>query len=321
LSQSNTELKDILQAIASGNPQVIVIHGDCDFMAEWYLQAIVEKWAIAQPEGVVNRIDAKDCDLNDLCTSLTQPALFEAATLMVVKRLESHTKVLSTIFQVAEGALANSVILLIGHKLNAKQSAEAKKSKAKLLTATQPRYQELQRFVEVLAEESGVKITKAGLRYLIEQVGENLGQLRNEFVKLSLIFQKQTAPLLPNQIAPHIGAVREDHIFKIDQYFLSGQFDEALIFFKDLLDRGESPLGIVSLVARHVRLSLNYKEFAHSATKLPPLVAKSYKSYVNTKSTVQFEKCLAVCQLADMRLKSTKVDPEVLLMSVVDTLR
>ena len=104
-------------------------------------------------------------------------------------------------------------------------------------------------------------------------------------------------------------------------------FVEAELFLSELLERGESGLAVVGVIARHCRNAikihhnLSVRDSHKCAVQLPQAVLKSYNNYVVGCDGRKFRKALEVCHQIDFSTKRTnKVSDRFLLSKLVETL-
>ncbi len=132
------------------------------------------------------------------------------------------------------------------------------------------RPQDLAEFVQMLAEQIGVQITKDGAGELIERVGNDPRQLANEIEKLALIvgaggritvdLVRQSVPSLAMDVFDLVNAVTE------------GNASKALKVLERLLHQREQPMRILGLLARQFRLLLQARLLLDSKQVSPALL-------------------------------------------------
>jgi len=123
-----------------------------------------------------------------------------------------------------------------------------------------------------LAQEAkalGKVLSPAAAQRLVEVVGQNLGDLSQELQKLALFAgeERHLTPALVDQLATHS---RTYTIFALVEALGERSSQRRLQALAQLLDLGEPPLKILTMLARQIRLLLRVKE-APPGTSAPDL--------------------------------------------------
>lgn len=192
-----------------------------------------------------------------------------------------------------------------------------------------PMNQEMNRYIHSIAQDFGLKLDASAVELLKDTQGHDLAKLDNEMSKLSLIFagspQKQSA----SDLAPHLGVLREDHAFALDDFLTRGERAKAQALLTELLRRGEKPHALLGILALHCRKALKIRQMllqGHNEKliaqelRLPVPIVKSYNRYVRQHSPKIFLHALNRCQQADVQIKSTPIGDEVILFDVLQEL-
>ena len=157
----------------------------------------------------------------------------------------------------------------------------------------------------------------------------------DEIMRLALIFAPSdgsaAAPIAAAAIAPSLGMLREDFVFELDNLLVARQYGKAQALLTGLLQRGESALALLGILARHCRMAIRVHEAQRGGRganprdlatelRLPFNVVKGYTQYVAKSSPRTFAAVLGICQEADIKLKSSGADEELVLGRVIERL-
>ena len=112
--------------------------------------------------------------------------------------------------------------------------------------------EELDKRVQQVAAEVGVKLTPAAVKLLAESVGNNTRQLWNELEKLSIYGHNQTKPLDAKVIAILVNANTQNSL-QLATAIRTGNQTEALQLVVQLINRNEPALRIVATLVGQFR--------------------------------------------------------------------
>lgn len=191
---------------------------------------------------------------------------------------------------------------------------------------------ELPQLIGMWASNYGLKLSGDALFYLIDVVGSDLLNIDNELRKLSYLFSTKDSSAKAiecEQILPHVGLLRADNAFALEELLMKQQTSRAVALLDQLLTRGESPLGILNLLARYCRICLQVEAAKEggvpqgamaSSLRLPPFVIKKYYAHVQAARSLNWRTGISLCSEVDLKLKSSKIDPLVLLSNIISAI-
>ena len=315
-------------------PRLIVAWGPSDFLLTRVYEVIRDKWKCAdQSGGEWATLEAADLN-RDLFASLwEQKSLFETASCTVLLRAEKKADLAKMFAAIpkAESVSSHVVILFGKDRLPAELSKQMERLRAHRIECVEPAPFEMPRFVVSLGRKHGLHLSADASQVLIEQTGFDLARLDNELRRLALFFADAPGEKGVKDIAPLLHSLREDDMFKLDACLLEHDWPGAHKLLEQLLVRGESALGIVGMLARHCRISLDLKgEGADHAfraqgsvaskVRLPAAILRKYNRHIEKTPSLRFAKALSLCADADMRLKSSRIPEDLLLGGIIEAL-
>ena len=112
--------------------------------------------------------------------------------------------------------------------------------------------EELDKRVQQVAAQAGVKLTTAAVKLLAESVGNNTRQLWNELEKLSIYGHNQTKPLDAEVITTLVNANTQNSL-QLAAAIRTGNQTEALQLVAELINRNEPALRIVATLVGQFR--------------------------------------------------------------------
>ena len=84
-------------------------------------------------------------------------------------------------------------------------------------------------------------------------------EIESEITKLrDFLGERKTAEL--EDVAQCVSKKREENVFELTESIASGDRVQALVHLVHLLDQGQNEIGIVSLIARHMRILIHIKQ-------------------------------------------------------------
>jgi len=107
-------------------------------------------------------------------------------------------------------------------------------------------------------EKRGKRISPEALIYLTERVGDDLCYLDNEIEKLC-IFVHPKDLIKKEDVEEVMGEGRGEGVFDLTEAFRKKELSRSLSILFQLLERGEDPQGIYSLIVREIRILLRIK--------------------------------------------------------------
>ncbi|WP_462258600.1 DNA polymerase III subunit delta [Vagococcus teuberi] len=118
-----------------------------------------------------------------------------------------------------------------------------------------------QKYVADTIKAEGYEISKEAFEEFIYLTNANLSQMMNELDKLFLAAtdSKKISKEMVHQLIPR---TLEHSIFDLLKYVLSGQKDNALTLYKELLLQGEEPIKINAILVSQFRLLVQVKIMA-----------------------------------------------------------
>lgn len=192
-------------------------------------------------------------------------------------------------------------------------AAKYLKSIAETVECAKPKGKDLASFVLNFAKEESKQMSSLAARKLIEYIGDDLLALQNQ-TKLLAIYIGSHEKIEVEDIEALFAESADKDIFALTEYILQNERAKTFTLLRKLLDQGEVPLILFSLLSRHYRMLLKIKlldrkkqgpyEMA-SIIKLPAFVIE--KNLPQARR-ITWKKLIEVYQSltrVDMQLKSS----------------
>lgn len=321
-------LQKALSKIQDQTPCMIIVYGPCEYFAFKALKAVRTVWQnkTMAPATTWDGEEFKTTNLNEL---FEQRNLFEPTSLHMIRRIKKtadYVRALSTM----PAKVQNFVVLFFEiDKLTTKLSDLIKKSNALIIPCLEPSDEDFPNISSHLLKKRKLNLSTDSLRVLLKNSSHNLYALENEIDRLSLIFTDEQV-VSPAELIPHLNTIPEEQSFKMISMLLERKNVQTKIFIESLLQQGESPIAINSLMAWHCRnalkvhASLNknakHEGKAASPIKLSYTMLKAYQQYVRNVPVQQIMHALTECQKSDAALKSSAANPNLVLSLALNIL-
>lgn len=278
-------------------------------------------------------LDIDDVNPEVLRAAVQGGGFFEAVRPLILLRAEKRPSVMDEIQMLAKSDGMFSAPIFIawnGEKLPVKLQNKLDAVKQQQIPCLTPQAAEWNSVVGDFAYEVGIKFRPDGVKALLDAVGFDARVLENEIRALGLIFHDKTQELGEADVRNYVGMLREDHAFGLDDHLREGRQGKAALLIDSLMDRGESSLAMLGLLARHLRNGVKASEVAKrrgtapqlaTELRIPQGVARSLLTYAAKKGEGAFGEGLIQAAAVDRMLKSSKVDDALALNQVIDALK
>ena len=286
---------------------IVVIYGEDDYLRRQAEQDVSANFS------EVNSLDVQKLRHDELIARCCQRDLFQPDVQLYIIRSKDEQRSLWK--ALLEARMKFSHVLLFNCRkksLSAALQKTLKTLKAKLIACPSPRPYEYANHLQRICTQHKLQLDRSGQQLLLEYSGLQLDALANEVQKLSLIFG--TSKITATDIAPHLGLLREDSSFVIIDLLLNKQYSRAQLAVETLLQRGESALAILGVLAYFLRNIILAKE---GQLKLPPRQVTRYQNLARNYQQTTCLELLTHCQQADMDLKTSRARPELILANIL----
>ncbi|HVP57684.1 MAG TPA: DNA polymerase III subunit delta [bacterium] len=245
--------------------RVHLIFGDNEFLVDDRAQEVVSE--IKQAVGsdlTIDTVDCEEADLAGVIEELVTPSLFSVnkATVLHHFKLAAENKLARELERCLASDLAPGEHLVI-----VAEKVDKRLKLAKLIA-------EEGDFVEVLPlDPAGLrtwildrfrregKTASPGVpELLLDLKGDDLRALDSEIEKL-VTYAGDEPKVTADDLQAVVGRSRADRIFDLVRYLLERKLAKALVTIADMLDAGESGIGMITYIGREVRALIQIRVF------------------------------------------------------------
>ncbi len=197
--------------------------------------------------------------------------------------------------------------------------------KAECVEFKKPYENQVPQWIKYIANDLGLQISDDAIHLVHKLVGHHLTEIESELKKLG-DYVGENRRIEVADVAQTVSRSREESVFDFTKAIGENDRVKALEYLVHLLDQGQNEIGIVSLVARHVRLLLVIKKgldenlhgakLAHYA-QIPPYFLESYLEQSRLWTVKKLEQTLAILSDTDRALKSSPLSSHIWLENMV----
>lgn len=183
---------------------------------------------------------------------------------------------------------------------------------------SRPYEKEMPKWIKWLAGKKDLQISESACRYLVDIIGNDLTAIASEIEKVSL-YAGQGKRIEVEDLEAISVDVKARTVFQLIDALGEKDLKGSLVNLKKLLDGGESPILILSMILRQLRLIWIGKDIlkrggkeeeVRKKTKLPPFVIKNYLKQVKLFSEEELKKAYDSIFDLDIKFKSSPIDKE-----------
>ncbi len=178
---------------------------------------------------------------------------------------------------------------------------------------TRPYEREFPKWIKSICKKHSVEIEPDVPDLLLQIVGPNLMDLKNEILKLGH-YTGRNKKVSPPDVMTVTSRIKLQNIFDLTDAIGRKDQARALLCLADLIENGQNEVGIVAMVHRHIRLlrqtiigqkkDLPHRELA-SFAGVPPFLLKEYLSQTRFWSEQKIKKTYNLLCDTDRALKSS----------------
>jgi DNA polymerase III subunit delta len=248
--------------LESGNVSpVYFIFGDEPFLIEQCVDRL--KYALLDENSVdfnYSLFYAADADVQNIKDTVETLPVFAQRRLVILKNAQelkdSEWAELESLFK---NPVDSTVFALFADKIDKrKKHYKFLLENAAAIEYKKPYDNEIPRWITMYAQQFELKMTQAAVHRLHRLVGNNLSEIFAQLGKIKVYLGDERSVDVA-EVNAVVSNSREENVFDFTKAV--GQKDRvrALEQIVNLLDQGQSEIGIVSLLARHMRILLTVR--------------------------------------------------------------
>jgi DNA polymerase-3 subunit delta len=318
------------KAVESGGDfaPLYFFHGEEPYLIQQALQYL--KACVVEPASSdfnFTSYYAADVSITQVCDEVETLPMMAQRRMVLLKEVQDLSDKewaqLETLFVTP---VVSTVFVLVGHKIDKrKKFFRILSEQASAVEFKKPYENQIPGWIRHIAKAHSLTISDEALQLFHRLVGSQLLEIESEIKKLrDFIGVRKQIEL--EDVAQSVSKKREENVFDFCESIANGDKVESLIHLVQLLDQGQSELGIVQLLARHIRILMVIKQGIEqnmSGQKLAALAqVPSYylQDYLNQSKRWSFKKLeqvLVILSETDRALKTSPISSHIWLENMV----
>lgn len=294
------------------------LYGDETFLIEESLSTLVET---ALGEGLrdfnLNTFYADDADAGQIRDSVeTLPMMSRVRVVVVKDAQELNDKDWDLLMPLVDEPVQTTAFVCVASKID-KRKKHVKRfmEKGVVIEFKRPYDNQVPDYIRAISKKRGLALTNETVGLVHQLVGSNLQDIDGELKKLSQYLGDRKKPT-PEEIMTVLSPVRLDSVFDLTDAIGRNDRARALMCLTNLLEHGQNEVGVVALIARHMRIlklvndgineGLSGQRLS-SRAGVSPYFLKSYVEQARAWSERKIENTFQALLDTDRALKSSPV--------------
>jgi DNA polymerase III subunit delta len=307
---------------------VYLFKGEADFMMEEAWRKLLDKIVPVKARRFNGeRVRAKDCSAAIVMEKLSSLPMFGTRRLLMVQGFEVWAKegqnaILSYL---AKPYPTSCLVLASSQKKGIERVETAVNAVGIVVVFAAPTERETPRWLQERAKQQNKTLSSQAATFLTDQVGLDLHRLDSELEKLAL-YVGDRKRIEVEDVREGVGDQRNFSIYELTNHVSRRRRSLAVRCLRNLMRAGEAPLAVIGLLSRQIRILWQIKDGIDKGTplaelnrhlRLPQYVFQNYVKESALYSEGQLQEIHRAIREADLSLKSTGTNPELVMEDLI----
>jgi DNA polymerase-3 subunit delta len=320
--------EDLEQSLSKGKVYPLYyLYGNDQYLLERGVRQIKSKVLTSSPDSTVTHYSASEAIPADILNDARTLPFFSTSRFIMVK--EAHlfkTVHWKEFLSYLKSPVASTMLLFLGEKMELeKESYGLLKSKGMVVRFNHPFESQLPQWIRKIARECEKEITPEAISLLCEVAGNDLLRIASELGKVS-IYCGRKGVIDAEAIGEVVAEAKMETIFTLIDCIGKKESDKSLKMLWRLIDSGQPPLLILSLVSRQIRLIARGKEMMREGKdpydlvkdlKIQKFKLDDFQKQLSRFSLSECKKIFTALALTDLALKSSRLSKGIILERLV----
>ncbi|HAG91481.1 MAG TPA: DNA polymerase III subunit delta [Bdellovibrionales bacterium] len=323
------DLRKLQQRLEKQNPgNVYVLCGDESFLVEESVNLLKSKIV---DEGTMDfnysSFIAGETSGADVRDAVEMLPMMGARRMVLLRGAESlKEKDWEALYEVIDRPVDSTVFVVACESLDKRKRPYKKLSKASIWVELQRPYEnQMPQWIEYLCYRQDLEVSREAIALLLQFVGTNLTELNSEIEKLSSYIGDRNR-IEEADVLKVVSRSRVDRIFDLTDAIGVRDKAKALTLLANLLDGGQSEIGVVALLNRHFRILSQLRALAPlglsggklcSKVGIPQFLLNNYLSQSKVWPDRKMTQMFSLLVLTDRALKSSAIAGHVWLENLI----
>ncbi|HPI40351.1 MAG TPA: DNA polymerase III subunit delta [Pseudobdellovibrionaceae bacterium] len=269
---------------------------------------------------------ASEVDVHRLLDEAQALPMMSSYRLIIVRNIEAwNDKSLDELSYLFEKPNPSTVLVFTSEKVDKrKKLIKQLLDRATCIEFKKPFDNQVPTWIQHIAKNLDLEVSQDGIYLLHRLIGNQLIEIENELEKLKLYISTGSTEgavqkkIGVAEIAQVVSRVKEQSIFEFTKSVGENKRAQALENLVQLLDQGQNEIGIINMLARHLRIllllnkgienQLNGVRLAHFA-QVPAFFLSEYLAQARLWNLKKIERALVILSEVDYALKSSSAVP------------
>lgn len=231
------------------------------------------------------------------------------------------------LYPLFESPVESTVLVLVAEKVDKRKKSFKKISQAgaALVELNRPYENKVPQWIHYMAQQLQIKVSPEVAALILQLVGPNLSEIHGEMVKLQDYLGDRTEAKIED-VLNAVSRVRIFNVFDLANAIGENDPIRSLQCLANLLEHGQNEVGILSLIARHIRILSELKMGIQMGLSKPQLCQRAgvpnyfLQEYLNQCQFWSLDKIkstLKAIYLTDKALKSSPLSSSIWLENFV----
>ncbi|MEM7646242.1 MAG: DNA polymerase III subunit delta [Pseudomonadota bacterium] len=328
MATQKNSLLDLKNHLTLNKGSVVYISSDEDFFIEEAIEQIKLKFLDeASRDFNFDVFYGRETEISRVFDIVETLPMMATMRLVILRRAhELKDKDLETLQPLFDNPVPSTFFVLVGDKPDGRKSSI--KKMLKQLTHfhfVKPYERDFPKWVQYVCKKESLQIEDDGIHLLMQIVGPNLLEIRNELVKLGQ-FVGDRKKITAGDVMKVASRIKLQNVFDLTDAIGKSDQARALMCLADLLEQGQNEVSILAMVHRHIRLlrqtrigeqnGFHGRELSTFAG-VPYFFLKEYSNQARLWNERKIEKTYKVLCDTDRALKSSPVSSHIWLENFI----
>lgn len=328
MANQKISLLDLKNFITLNKGTICYLSSDEDFFVEEAIEYVKnQKLDETSRDFNFDVFYGKETDSSKIFDIIETLPMMSTTRLVIIRRAhELRDKDWQNLMPALKDPVASTFLVFVGDKPDGRKNIikEVMKSVEHFHFA-KPYDKDLPKWVQYICKKYSLKIDNDAIALLMQIVGNNLLEIKNEILKLGQ-YVGQGQPITAGDVMHVASRIKLQNVFDLTDAIGKSDQARALMCLADLLDNGQNEVSIVSMVHRHIRLLRQTKmgeqqgfsgRELSSFAGVPYFFLKEYSSQARMWNERKIEKTYKILCDTDRALKSSPVSSHIWLENFI----
>lgn len=214
-----------------------------------------------------------------------------------------------------EDAVDASTLVIVAGKLDGRSRLMQMAAKSGAVIECKPLYlDKVPGWINMETKRQGRQIAQEAARFLADMIGTDLGQL-SQAIERIILYVGERKLIELRDVEEAVAETHQHTIFELANAVGSRRWPKAFALLTNILDNGESPVFVLTMLARHFRILLKAKDALGRMKEgeiakyigVHPYFAKDYVAQARNFSAGELRSAFRHLHRCDRELKSSRV--------------